>query len=76
MRRRAQRRRAKHGAYFVVPDELAAWEAGVTTDPALPAEAHAVMARLAHLLRRAVIVDGARPGDEVWIDYADLGRVA
>lgn len=78
MRRRAERRRAKDGFYVEVPaaGDLALWTTGVTADPRMGGDERRVAGGLAQLVRRAVIVDGARPGDPIWITYAELGRAS
>lgn len=76
-RRLADRRRGK-GFYVVVPaaGDLSRWAAAASLAPALPDDAKRVSDGIARLVRRAVLIDGARPGDSVWIAHRELGEVS
>jgi len=78
MRRRAQRRGDKDGRWVIVPEPglLTSWETAAASAPDLGADEKRVISGIARLVRRAVIVDGARPGQRVWIGWDDLGRVS
>ena len=77
MRRRAERRTARDGGYFTVPEpgDLTAWETAALQSNLGPTEKR-VIAGTARLIRRAIIVDGAKPGDRLWIGYDDLAEVS
>lgn len=56
--------------------DLAAWEAAASASLTLDAAERLLVGSIAHQVRRAMIVDGARPGDLVHIAYADLAQVS
>ncbi|MEP9384532.1 hypothetical protein [Nocardioides sp. KR10-350] len=74
---RAERLR-RGGEFYEVPnpDDLTNWEAGIRAEAGISEDQRRIVLGIARLLRRAMVVDGALPGERVWISNEDLSREA